>query len=74
MPAKAVTVASKALLCPMPGLVRAIYVVEGGEVIESLRTMAAMGFTIGHGGIRNAWDTRKFEYFQKEIIPAADAL
>ena len=45
-----------------------------GEIIEGLRVMAGMGFTVAHGGLRNAWDTRQFDVFQKEIIPAAEAL
>jgi F420-dependent oxidoreductase-like protein len=45
-----------------------------GEIIEELTRLSAMGFTIAHGGLRNAWDTRQFEIFAKEIIPAAEAL
>jgi F420-dependent oxidoreductase-like protein len=45
-----------------------------GEVVEGLRRMAGMGFTVAHGGLRNAWDTRQFEMFSTEILPAADAL
>ena len=45
-----------------------------GEIIEGLRRLSGVGFTVAHGGLRNAWDTGQFEYFQKEIIPAAEAL
>jgi F420-dependent oxidoreductase-like protein len=45
-----------------------------GETIEELRRLHELGFTVGHGGLRNAWDTKKIELFQKEIIPAAEAL
>ena len=44
------------------------------ELIESLRSMAALGFTVGHGGLRNASDLSRFELFKNEIIPAAEAL
>ena len=45
-----------------------------GELIEHLRGLAAMGFTVGHGGLRDVWNTRQFEIFAKEIVPAAAAL
>ena len=45
-----------------------------GEIIEGLGRVAAMGFTVAHGGLRNSWDTSQFEYFKNEIIPAAEAL
>ncbi|MEU4241146.1 LLM class F420-dependent oxidoreductase [Actinoplanes sp. NPDC026619] len=45
-----------------------------GEIIEDLRGLAAMGFTVGHGGIRNVYDTNQLEIFRKEIIPAVEAL
>ena len=45
-----------------------------GETIEDLRRLHDLGFTVGHGGLRKAWDTKQFEIFQKEIIPAAEAL
>jgi F420-dependent oxidoreductase-like protein len=45
-----------------------------GEVIKDLEAAARSGFTVGHGGVRNAWDTKQFEIFQKEIIPAVEAL
>jgi F420-dependent oxidoreductase-like protein len=51
---------------------------EKGELvdglIENLRGLAALGFTVGHGGVRNAWDVKQFEIFAKEVIPAVDAL
>jgi F420-dependent oxidoreductase-like protein len=45
-----------------------------GEIIEGLRHVRSMGFAVAHGGLRNSWDTKQFEIFQKEIIPAAEAL
>jgi F420-dependent oxidoreductase-like protein len=45
-----------------------------GEIIASLQRLAGLGFTVAHGGLRNSWDTEQFELFQKEIIPAAEAL
>ncbi len=45
-----------------------------GEVIDGLREMAAMGFTVAHGGLRGMHDVRKFELFAEEIVPAAEAL
>ncbi|MGK5677991.1 LLM class F420-dependent oxidoreductase [Actinoplanes sp. URMC 104] len=44
-----------------------------GETVEGLRRLHELGFTVGHGGLRNAWDTRQFEIFAKEIVPAAEA-
>ena len=44
------------------------------DIIERLRRLAGLGFTVAHGGLRNAHDTAQFEVFQKEIIPAAEAL
>jgi F420-dependent oxidoreductase-like protein len=44
------------------------------DTIAGLRRVAGLGFTVAHGGLRNAWDTTQFELFQKEIIPAAEAL
>ena len=45
-----------------------------GDTIEALRRLAGLGFTVAHGGIRNVYDTKKFEIFQREILPAAEAL
>ena len=45
-----------------------------GEIVEDLRRFAGLGFTVAHGGLRNAWDTKQFETFQKELVPAAEAL
>ncbi|XVV10635.1 LLM class F420-dependent oxidoreductase [Actinoplanes sp. CA-131856] len=45
-----------------------------GEIIETLTRLAGMGFEVGHGGLRNVWDTKQFEIFAKEIVPAAEAL
>jgi len=45
-----------------------------GETIEALRKMAALGFTVAHGSLRKAYDVTQFEIFQKEIVPAAEAL
>jgi F420-dependent oxidoreductase-like protein len=47
---------------------------RAGEIVEELGRLAAMGFTVGHGGLRNVYDTAQLEIFQKEIIPAAEAL
>jgi F420-dependent oxidoreductase-like protein len=47
---------------------------RAGEIVEELGRLAAMGFTVGHGGLRNVYDTAQFEIFQKEIVPAAEAL
>ncbi|KUL32711.1 LLM class F420-dependent oxidoreductase [Actinoplanes awajinensis] len=45
-----------------------------GEVIDDMRRFAAMGITVTHGGVRDAWDTKRFDIFRDEIIPAAEAL
>jgi F420-dependent oxidoreductase-like protein len=45
-----------------------------GQILEDLRGAARAGFTVAHGGVRNAWDTEQFEIFQREIVPAAAAL
>ena len=45
-----------------------------GEVIDGLRRLSELGVTVACGGVRDAWDTKKFEIFQKEIVPAAEAL
>jgi F420-dependent oxidoreductase-like protein len=45
-----------------------------GETIEGLRAMAAHGFTVAHGSLRNVHETGQFELFANEIIPAAEAL
>jgi F420-dependent oxidoreductase-like protein len=45
-----------------------------GQIIEDLRGLAAMGFTVGHGGVRNVYDTNQLEIFRKEIIPAVEEL
>jgi F420-dependent oxidoreductase-like protein len=45
-----------------------------GAVIDELREMAALGFTVAHGGVRGLHDVRRFEIFAEEIIPAAEAL
>jgi F420-dependent oxidoreductase-like protein len=45
-----------------------------GELIEGLRGLAAMGFQQAHGSLVNAYDTRQFEIFRKEIIPAVAEL
>jgi alkanesulfonate monooxygenase SsuD/methylene tetrahydromethanopterin reductase-like flavin-dependent oxidoreductase (luciferase family) len=43
-------------------------------LIENLRNLAALGFTVGHGSVRNVWDLKKFEVFKNEVIPAVEAL
>ena len=45
-----------------------------GQIVNDLRGLAGLGFTVGHGGLRNAYDVKQFEVFQKEIIPAVEAL
>nr|WP_296068557.1 LLM class F420-dependent oxidoreductase [uncultured Actinoplanes sp.] len=45
-----------------------------GQIIEDLRGLAALGFSVAHGGLSNPWDTRQYEIFATEIIPAAEAL
>jgi F420-dependent oxidoreductase-like protein len=45
-----------------------------GDVIEGLRRVADLGFTVAHGALRNAWDTVQFDLFRSEIVPAAEAL
>jgi hypothetical protein len=44
------------------------------EIVTNLRNLAAMGFTVAHGGLKRPWQTQQFEVFQKEIVPAAEAL
>jgi F420-dependent oxidoreductase-like protein len=44
------------------------------QVIEDLRGLAAMGFTVAHGSLRNASNTDQFAHFADRIIPAAAAL
>jgi F420-dependent oxidoreductase-like protein len=45
-----------------------------GETLDELRVLAGMGFQVAHGGLRNAWDTKQFELFAQEIVPAVEAL
>jgi alkanesulfonate monooxygenase SsuD/methylene tetrahydromethanopterin reductase-like flavin-dependent oxidoreductase (luciferase family) len=45
-----------------------------GAIVEGLRRVAGLGFTVAHGGLRNAWNTEQFEVFRTEILPAAEAL
>jgi F420-dependent oxidoreductase-like protein len=45
-----------------------------GEILTDLRNLAAMGFTVAHGGVKRPWVTEQFETFQKEIIPAIEGL
>jgi F420-dependent oxidoreductase-like protein len=51
---------------------------DNGELveplIENLRSLAALGVTVGHGSLRNVWDLKKFEVFKNEVIPAVEAL
>jgi F420-dependent oxidoreductase-like protein len=44
------------------------------EIVADLRQLAGQGFTVAHGGLRNAWDTAQFDVFASEIIPAVEAL
>jgi F420-dependent oxidoreductase-like protein len=41
-----------------------------GETIEGLRRVSGLGFTVAHGGLRQAWRTEQFDLFRDEIIPA----
>jgi F420-dependent oxidoreductase-like protein len=45
-----------------------------GDIVADLRRLAAQGFTVAHGSVRNVWDTAQFEVLANEIIPAAEAL
>ena len=45
-----------------------------GEIVADLRQLAGQGFTVAHGGLRKAWDTKQFELFRDELIPAVAAL
>ena len=45
-----------------------------GEIIANLRNVAALGFTVAHGGLKRPWETDQFEIFRNEIIPAAESL
>jgi F420-dependent oxidoreductase-like protein len=45
-----------------------------GETIDQLRSMAALGIQVVHGGLRDDHDLAKFDIFAKEIIPAVQAL
>jgi F420-dependent oxidoreductase-like protein len=45
-----------------------------GEIVKQFERFAGLGFTVVHGGVRNAYDTAQFEVFQKELVPAAEAL
>ena len=45
-----------------------------GEILDGLRRIAALGFQQAHGSVVNVYDTKQFEVFQKEIIPAAAEL
>jgi hypothetical protein len=45
-----------------------------GDIVSDLRRLAAQGFTVAHGSVRNAWDTAQFEVLANEIIPVAEAL
>jgi F420-dependent oxidoreductase-like protein len=51
---------------------------DNGELvaplIETLRGLAALGVTVGHGSVRNVWDLKKFETFKNEVVPAVAAL
>jgi F420-dependent oxidoreductase-like protein len=44
------------------------------ETLADLQRLAGLGFTVAHGALRNAYDTKQFETLQKEIVPAAEAL
>ena len=44
------------------------------QIIDDLGKLAALGFTVAHGGLRHSYDTKQFEVFRDEIIPAAAGL
>jgi F420-dependent oxidoreductase-like protein len=47
---------------------------DNGELvqplIDNLRGLAALGCTVAHGSVRNAWDLKKYATFKNEVIPA----
>ena len=45
-----------------------------GEILDGLRHLAGLGFQQVHGSLVNAYDTKQFEVFRNEIIPAAAEL
>jgi F420-dependent oxidoreductase-like protein len=47
---------------------------RAADIVADLRRLAAQGFTVAHGGLRNAWDVAQFKVFASEIIPAVEAL
>ncbi|HEU4346272.1 MAG TPA: LLM class F420-dependent oxidoreductase [Actinoplanes sp.] len=47
---------------------------RAGAVLDDLRRLAGLGFTVAHGAVRNAWNIKQFEVFRNELIPAAEAL
>ncbi|MEV6301546.1 LLM class F420-dependent oxidoreductase [Actinoplanes sp. NPDC051861] len=44
------------------------------QVVEDARRFAAMGVSVLHGGVREPWDTKRFELFRDEIVPALEDL
>jgi F420-dependent oxidoreductase-like protein len=47
---------------------------KAGEIIDTLGRLNALGFEVGHGSLRNAWELKQYEIFAQEIVPAAEAL
>jgi F420-dependent oxidoreductase-like protein len=47
---------------------------RAGAVVEDLRRLAAAGFSVAHGSLRQPWRTDQFETFRSEIIPAVESL
>jgi F420-dependent oxidoreductase-like protein len=45
-----------------------------GDTLNDLRGLAEAGFAVAHGGLQRPWETKQFEIFQKEVVPAAEAL
>jgi F420-dependent oxidoreductase-like protein len=45
-----------------------------GETIDGLRDLAAQGFTVAHGSLRESWKVEQYQLFRDEIVPAAAAL
>ncbi|MFC7534665.1 TIGR03560 family F420-dependent LLM class oxidoreductase [Actinoplanes sp. GCM10030250] len=44
------------------------------EMVEEARRFAAMGISVLHGGVREPWESRRFEIFRDELVPALEAL
>ncbi|MEU4426929.1 LLM class F420-dependent oxidoreductase [Actinoplanes sp. NPDC024001] len=47
---------------------------DTAELIEAARRFAAMGISVLHGGVTDAWDVRRFDRFRDEIVPALEEM